>query len=222
MFTCLACGAAFHIERRRGSAPKWCRPCRRTHRSLRVCIRCGKPGVRADARYCSRSCAWPKHLPVLVGPPLYCDLPKTHPAYPRPVREPKGPRPWWKLIVAGPCGWCETYMVRPATSAETAPRYCSKQCARQATKYRRGRFLITPSKRRSIYERDGWTCQLCGDPVDRNLPPSDPWGATLDHIVCQSWTNVPDHSPENLRLAHRWCNSVRGDESHYTPDLLAA
>lgn len=72
--------------------------------------------------------------------------------------------------------------------------------------------------RLAIYERDGWTCQLCGDPVDRTLHPSDPWAATLDHIVCQAWTDEPDHSPSNLRLAHRWCNSLRGDETH--PEAL--
>lgn len=72
--------------------------------------------------------------------------------------------------------------------------------------------------RLAIYERDGWTCQLCGDPVDWTLDPFDPWAATLDHIVCQAWTDEPDHSPSNLRLAHRWCNSLRGDESH--PEAL--
>lgn len=30
----------------------------------------------------------------------------------------------------------------------------------------------------------------------------------------------PDHSPANLRLAHRWCNSVRGDESIHAADIL--
>ncbi len=75
-----------------------------------------------------------------------------------------------------------------------------------------------------IYERDEWTCQLCFEPVDRDLmtlDPSNVWAPTLDHIVCQSWTSEPDHSPENLRLAHRWCNSVRSDESTYTASHLS-
>lgn len=71
-------------------------------------------------------------------------------------------------------------------------------------------------------KRDQWTCQLCGDPVDAALDSSDQWGATLDHIVCQSWTDSPDHSDSNLRLAHRWCNSVRADERHYDASVLAA
>lgn len=74
----------------------------------------------------------------------------------------------------------------------------------------------------AIYERDGWTCQLCMEPVDPALPPGDVWSATLDHIVPQSHMLIPDHSDDNLRLAHLWCNSVRGDETYYTAADLAA
>jgi 5-methylcytosine-specific restriction endonuclease McrA len=81
---------------------------------------------------------------------------------------------------------------------------------------------VTRATRLAVYERDGWICQLCFEPVDPNLPHLDNWAATLDHIVCRAWTDEPDHSPENLRLAHRWCNSVRGDETYYQPDVLAA
>lgn len=69
---------------------------------------------------------------------------------------------------------------------------------------------IRPSDRQAIYERDRWTCQLCGDPVDATLPPLHRFAATLDHIVPRSAAPEPDHSPENLRLAHRSCNSRRG------------
>jgi 5-methylcytosine-specific restriction endonuclease McrA len=101
-------------------------------------------------------------------------------------------------------------------------RFCSDRCGKNASRARTGRFTIPPQVRSAIYERDAWTCQLCRSPVDPDLPPSDVWAATLDHIECQSWALVPDHSPENLRLAHRWCNSVRGDESHYTAAVLSS
>lgn len=77
----------------------------------------------------------------------------------------------------------------------------------------RRQFKVPPDLRLAIYERDGWTCQLCGDPVDPDLPSTDRWSATLDHIECQSWVLVPDHSPRNLRLAHRVCNARRGDRA---------
>lgn len=82
--------------------------------------------------------------------------------------------------------------------------------------------MVPATVRAAIYERDRWTCQLCFEPVDPDLGPSDAWAATLDHIVCQSWGEEPDHSPANLRLAHRWCNSVRGDETYYDATILAA
>lgn len=121
------------------------------------------------------------------------------------------------MLIAGDCAWCSNYFVGRATCG-SAPRYCSLRCQRYAN---RGRFTVRPADRLAIYERDGWVCQLCDEPVDRELGPSDLWGATLDHVECQSW-GTPDHSPENLRLAHRWCNSVRGDERYYTADVLAA
>ncbi|MGZ6772828.1 MAG: HNH endonuclease [Ilumatobacteraceae bacterium] len=69
---------------------------------------------------------------------------------------------------------------------------------------------ISPRGRLAIYERDGWTCQLCAEPVDPSLDPQDRMAATLDHIAPRALTLFPDDSPENLRLAHRACNSARG------------
>lgn len=77
---------------------------------------------------------------------------------------------------------------------------------------------IPRSTREAVYERDGWICQLCDEPVDPALDPQrDRMGATLDHIVCVSWSGEPDNSESNLRLAHRACNSSRGNR-----DVVAA
>lgn len=64
--------------------------------------------------------------------------------------------------------------------------------------------------RLAIYERDDWTCQLCREPIDREVHYLDDWAPSLDHIEPQSHALIPDHSPTNLRTAHRWCNAVRG------------
>jgi hypothetical protein len=184
------------------------------------CAACGKtcekrPDPRRPRRYCSLRCrtddqyrdvreARPGTDLVHVGPVWpRCDLPDRHPARADvPKRKPR-------VFVSGPCSWCrELFTIIDQISA----RYCSKRCLQAAQRERAGRFKVPGSVRLSVYERDGWICQLCFDSVDRDLPSSDIWSATLDHIVCQSWTDVPDHSPSNLRLAHRWCNSVRGDE----------
>lgn len=64
--------------------------------------------------------------------------------------------------------------------------------------------------RLEVLERDGWRCQLCGEPIDRHATPRSPKSATVDHIVSVldggSWYN-----PANLRAAHLVCNSVRAN-----------
>lgn len=171
--------------------------------------------MRYDAKYCSMAC-WgaakrKRYLPVGPVPPSFCVIPESHPA-----RLAQGNQ---RIFVEGPCAWCGD---RFCIVDQLQARYCSKRCARSAGEVARGRFRIPVRDRLLIYERDRWICQLCGDPVDKELPSSDLWAATLDHVVPQSWQLIPDHSEANLRLAHRWCNSVRGNESYYTEDVLKA
>ena len=192
---------------------------------VRVCRHCGRSWEtqNPEGQFCSIYCyGYDRRqfsIELYAGPPVAprCELPKRHPAR---LPAQKHPRSWAKVFVQGDCPWCGEQFCRPGTSFGTRPQYCSPKCSRAAGKVRNGRFTIPAALRLSIYERDGWVCQLCDDPVDRDLHPSDPWAATLDHIECQSW-GEPDHSPNNLRLAHRWCNSVRGDESYYTAEVLA-
>ena len=68
-------------------------------------------------------------------------------------------------------------------------------------------FVDAPT-RRAIYERDGWVCQLCGDPIDFDAS-AHADRASLDHIVPQS--RGGSHDPSNLRMAHVGCNARRRD-----------
>lgn len=81
-------------------------------------------------------------------------------------------------------------------------------------------FRISTDDRRTIYERDGWDCQICFTPVDPDAGPGTHWFPSLDHIVPQSAHLVPDHSPTNLRCAHRLCNAMRGDGTYYTDEQV--
>jgi 5-methylcytosine-specific restriction endonuclease McrA len=58
-----------------------------------------------------------------------------------------------------------------------------------------------PYERHEIFERDGWRCWICGDPV----PEAE---ASVDHVVPIAQGGAD--APANLRLAHRGCNSRRG------------
>lgn len=113
------------------------------------------------------------------------------------------------------------------TNRQSLPRFCSDRCGRRSQDKRQrstrgnpGSSWIDPKRRYRIYARDGWVCQLCGDPVDRGLPYNDDWAASLDHIVPKSETLFPDHSDANLRLAHRWCNAVRSDGTYVDDDFF--
>ncbi|WP_425566396.1 HNH endonuclease [Nonomuraea roseoviolacea] len=59
-----------------------------------------------------------------------------------------------------------------------------------------------------VFERDGWLCQLCGDPVDREADFPHPLYPTLDHIVPLS--KGGEHSRANTQLAHYRCNLMKG------------
>lgn len=117
-----------------------------------------------------------------------------------------------RVFVAGPCRWCAEVVVGTGF-------YCSDKCKKSAAFKRRSSgasFQVSPRMRKELYERDSWTCQLCWHPVDSELHYRDNWAASLDHIIPQSQQLIPDHSPSNLRLVHRMCNSMRGDGSNMT------
>jgi 5-methylcytosine-specific restriction endonuclease McrA len=110
------------------------------------------------------------------------------------------------------CGHCASpFMGR----SDKPARFCSPACARDAQGRRdTPRFRITPAKRSAIYERDNGKCMICLEPTDANAHPQSDWYPTLDHVTPQSQGGTDD--PDNLRTAHRWCNSVRGDLRWYT------
>ena len=137
-----------------------------------------------------------RELARIPAPPL-----KDAPAMPVPTRG--------GVFYSGPCDWCREQFT--GWSTYTPVRLCSKRCERQEARSRRGKFSIRPAIRRAIYERDSWACQICLGPTSREWSEGDPWSPTLDHIVPQSATLIPDHSGSNLRTCHALCNSYRGD-----------
>lgn len=61
-----------------------------------------------------------------------------------------------------------------------------------------------------VYERDGWVCQLCGQPVKRETEiKHDPEMASLDHIIPIS--HGGSHTYGNLQCSHLRCNLAKGN-----------
>lgn len=75
-------------------------------------------------------------------------------------------------------------------------------------------YWVAASVRDEVFERDAWTCQLCYEPLQRDAHPNSDWFPSVDHIVPAS--KGGPHTVENLRAAHRWCNSIRGAEDHHS------
>lgn len=124
-------------------------------------------------------------------------------------------------FAGGECAWCDAPFVFDRRVTGVLPSYCSVACRKRAGVARRGKkFQPKPRKRRRIYERDGYICQICHEPTEPDTDVMHPWHPSLDHIVPRSQGGSDDD--DNLRTAHRWCNSARGDLSYYTDDDFAA
>lgn len=104
-------------------------------------------------------------------------------------------------------------------------KYCSKECANSvinATKYARRRMKIESNMvdrnitLSSLFNRDGGVCHICGDQcrwddyttVDGQKIAGD-WYPSIDHVVPIS--KGGQHSWKNVKLAHRWCNTIKRD-----------
>ncbi|MGI5274860.1 HNH endonuclease [Nonomuraea sp. CA-218870] len=175
----------------------------------RTCIQCGitwKTRPARNAKYCSNTCqAAYEHGPErLVDPPPAWFRKKLRKAA-KAARGTRNTRPW----VVGNCARCGD----PFTTALTSdlPKYCSVQCkARDSASRRRALTAgakITFVRRWYIYERDRWTCHICGDPVNRGATAPDLDAPVLDHVI--ALTRGGTHTEDNLRTAHFYCNSVK-------------
>ena len=103
-------------------------------------------------------------------------------------------------------------------------RYCSTRCADRAALDRgtsRSTQWITAARRAAIYQRDGFTCYLCGCELDTNkanvLAPN---AATLDHVIPRAKGGSDDSA--NLRACCRACNSAKSDHDLETFKLKLA
>lgn len=212
--TCDPCRFAWNaVSSKRVSAARvagWRPPSRTTYaltcESCEAEFRCEERKQRFCSRRCfGRASRKVQSTELVIRARVRADAPPTPTTI---VTTPK----WWAVLVAGPCAWCGTNFVGVGSTT----LYCSDRCIRQRTEMARGkRFQISPIVRRAIYERDNWTCQLCKSAVDPAADPWSDWYPSLDHIVPQSRMLIPDHSPANLRTAHRWCNAVRGDGTYH-------
>ena len=224
--TCQKCGSDFEYEAGRGRPRKYCEACRRvdTRRRRvepatrdRTCSVCREPmrGI-ALKKYCSSACKWRGRVWGRVEC-MDCGQLTGYTKYNAPEQA------RCQACRRSPCGTVGSYRRGcrcddcKAANAQSMREYAAKRKERDGVSlYSQNRkhdgahgHFIPRADRLAIYERDGWACQLCFEPVDKDLHYNDRMAATLDHIEPQSSALIPDHSAENLRLSHRACNSRR-------------
>ena len=99
-------------------------------------------------------------------------------------------------------------------------KYCSYKCSTKEQRInsnhirrqrvRRQRNGIV--RKKEIYKRDNYICQLCGGKVDMDECSPHPFSATIDHVKPLSKGGL--HEPVNCQLAHFICNSFKGNKEN--------
>lgn len=118
------------------------------------------------------------------------------------------------------CAHCGTPLRRRRAGTEGL-RYCgASDCRLERNRRRMTRYNHERSARlreaewesfdpREVYDRDGWTCGLCHEPIDPALRRPDLRCVSLDHIVPVSKGGA--HTRANTQAAHLICNIRKGN-----------
>lgn len=127
------------------------------------------------------------------------------PTYPRSPLPDGHPALWIgdsSPLAYGECDICAATFVKRYGRV----RCTSKRCRNRAQEVRRrGRKKL---RRVDVFERDAWTCWLCGLTIPPDLIVPHPRAATVDHVTPRH--HGGDDSMENLAAAHFICNVRRG------------
>ncbi|GAB3763515.1 hypothetical protein GCM10028796_17140 [Ramlibacter monticola] len=117
-----------------------------------------------------------------------------------------------------PCRWCGTVYAPEYGSLRT--HYCTTECRDAATrKVRSGSSHrrraekfgceYQPVSKWRVFDRDGWSCYLCGRDTPKELSgTTEPNAPELEHVVPLAKGGA--HSYENVRCACRRCNRAKG------------
>lgn len=168
------------------------------------CTECGQTfeAGRLGAMYCSTRCSRRAHL---QSQERMCDVDGCD----RPYRAKGMCHMHWRRVAR-------------AEGRESAPVWSERR--RDAWKVRqslkRGAVDAETFSYMEIFERDGWLCGICEEPVDPLLEYPEPMSRSLDHVV--PLARGGSHVRENAQLAHLLCNVRKGDREVAPALILSA
>lgn len=188
---CAGCDDELPARVGRGNPRKWCsEACRvRAHRERTdpkpdtKCAECGRSLAHRyrGAKYCSPQCQWRRARPLLTERQRFT------------------------------CCHCGSEFDRPASTRGNRPKWCPDCRDDRVRTPERRRANAERSWRTDVFDRDGWVCGICDEPVDPSLEWPHPQRVSLDHIVPLG--KGGEHTPENSRCSHLRCNCKRGDRT---------
>lgn len=188
---CLDCPAEIPAWSGR-PAPRRCPPCRRARENAIERARRAHPGARAQAS--ERWAAYSKghRAQLLEGRRAYREANRARIAARR----------------------AETHQLdpEPVRRQNRLHRERHPEVHRAAQRRRAARLRgveVRPYSDLVIFERDAWTCGICGEDVDATLRFPNNRSATIDHIVPISLGGGDVEA--NVQLAHYGCNAGKRD-----------
>jgi len=181
---CSKCGALLFTDPATSlpAADRVCRPCRNAA-PKRGCNIEGCVRAHASSGYCIH------HWLQFIGNSRGCDVTGCN--------EPHIAK-----------GMCRNHY-RQARYAGGDPRYQGGGENNARGRARRNGVAYEPINRIEVFDRDGWICGICREPVDRDLTYPDRMSASLDHVV--PITRGGPHLYSNVQCAHFTCNSSKAD-----------
>jgi len=240
--TCEQCDVEFKSANRANRPNRFCsKTCRgKASRELmrairsRTCRHCGKQFVVSDTavpgRWCSKTCQSkdePRRDPLAkrnipkpivirncagcgaeISKNLYC----SKECYPRSIYEKKR-----KPLVNVRCNECNTEFLghdnRLFCSAKCRARHSRRTHGRKhRERARKAGVFYEPINVTTVFDRDGWRCQICGVKTPKRLRgKNEDMSPELDHRI--PFALGGDHTYENVQCACRACNLKKsGDQ----------
>ena len=223
-YTCKYCGKVYHPKSTERN--QYCsRECSFAGKAKK-CVTCGKPIISIQSDYCSDDCKVKPHICMNCGIEFmgtgtngYCsDGCRKEMACSKAYNYAKTMHD----LNVKPRKCKECGMVFTPEYGAKHRLYCNSGCREKYMRKKHGPLYKENRKRqmqeafiervsfKSVYFRDKGICQICGQPVPYDKTPENPMGATIDHIVPLS--KGGRHMRSNCQLAHRLCNSIKGNK----------
>lgn len=243
MKTCTKCAETkplveFRVDRQKPDGRgTWCKPCvsantRRRFAEYRAetgeryqdrtyplgeCEDCGASIRLRPARKSMRcrACSIRAATVARIGRPLATKALVLYQGEPfRPEPKPLGELPpLRRRWVMGYCAYCREPFVHNQPHTNTCSAGCKKRLAKSRRRARKRDAFVEDISPREVFERDRWTCHLCGTRVAWSKEVPHPRAPVVDHVVpLAAGPEVGGvHAPYNARCAHFLCNSIKSD-----------